>query len=144
MCITKLAAAAALILAVSGSALGSASLAGVWRGKIKVDRSKIPPLSDPQMKKTFETQMSMISKMSISLNLKKNGTFAMQVMGIAAPGAKPSGSQTGKWSVKGTSLTLAISASAASGGSSKVFAVAKNGKSFSTDVYTGTSIVFTR
>lgn len=133
MSISKLAVAAAALSILTAIA-APASVVGAWKGKLSIDKSKMPPSVTPDQIKSFESHFS---KITLMLDLKKDGTFTIKADGV--PSQTPAKSQSGTWTLKGNQLTIQ-----AGKGKPQVFTVAKNGKSFSASQFGGVIATFKR
>ena len=139
-----------LLVGLAAISLCALSLAsnpvGHWRGKIHLDASKMPKSSqmDAEQQKKFMAQMkTMMEKMVIELNLKKDHTFIVHVTG--APNQAGSQDQHGTWSQKGDTLTLTGSKDTSHGKGSQNFHISHNGKILTLDSKEGPgSLTFTR
>jgi hypothetical protein len=104
---------AVVAIASIGVAYGQANITGAWVGKVHMDMSKMPKVTDPNQKKMMEGIVNSVKSMRMHLNLKGNKTFSMKVTGIpAGPNAtaKKPADQTaeGTWSQKGSTITLKV------------------------------------
>lgn len=88
------------------------AITGAWTGKIQMDMSKLPKVTDPNQKKMLDGLMTSVKAMRMHLNLKSNKTFTLKVTGIpAGPNAtkKPTDQTAeGTWSQKGSTITLKV------------------------------------
>lgn len=96
---------AVLSAAVVAALLLAAPITGTWKGKVLVDASKLPKLTNPEQQKKLAEAMSQVAKMRINLNLNVNKTFKAQATGV--PG-KPGQPQTteGTWKQEGDVIWL--------------------------------------
>jgi len=101
---------------------------GHWKGKIHLDASKMPQSGgNTEQNKKFMAQMkSMMEKMTILLDIKKDHTFSVQVNG--GPNSNSKKEQHGTWSQKGDMLTLTDSNEKSSKHNSQNFRLSHNGK----------------
>jgi hypothetical protein len=136
MAYTKLAVAAATISLLAGSAFAGPNVVGAWKGKIKIDMSKLPKAANPQMQAMMQKQLAMVKAASLYIDLQKNGSYTAGTKGMGQDEKKDSGT----WKVSGSSLTLTSSKEKSQ---SHAFKLSKDGKTFSTEV-PGGSVVFTR
>jgi hypothetical protein len=136
MTISRIAVAAAALTVLSAIAAPATSVVGTWKGKLSLDKSKLPPSVTADKVKQAQDYFA---KMVFTLTLKKDGTYTSKIAGApTAPGAPPPKPQTGKWSISGSDLTILI------GTHPQKFTLAKNGKSFSASQASGVLITFTR
>jgi nicotinamide mononucleotide (NMN) deamidase PncC len=128
-------------LLIAGSVFAGTNVVGAWKGKTKINRAKLPPMTNPQQHQQMEAQVAMMEKATLGLTLNKNGTCSVSVTGIAIPGGKQPPARTGTWALKGNQLSLSF-------GKTKmppeVFTLAKNGKSFSIEQHGVAVTTFTR
>ena len=92
-------------------------ITGAWKGKLKVDLSKLPKPKDATQQKQMDDVVKMISGIKVDLTMKANKTFTLKVAGLPqAPAgngkAAPSGQNAeGTWTQKGSVITLKITKS---------------------------------
>ncbi len=138
MSLTKLAVAAATLTFLAGSAMAATNVLGTWKGTLKINTSKLPPATSPQMKQMIDSQVAMVSKLSFSLVLSKDGTFSIKTAGLPAAAGAPSKAETGTWTLKGDQLSLTSPKDKAH---AKSFTVAKDGKSFFAEEQQGVAVL---
>jgi hypothetical protein len=101
-------------LSISASAFAP-NLTGNWKGKMSMDmaalKKKIEASSSkmsPEQKKQVQAQMSMAENMFktmvFDLNVKGDGTYTMK--SPAGMGKGSGGLETGKWTLKGNTVTM--------------------------------------
>jgi hypothetical protein len=138
----KLAVAVATLSIVASSAIAAPKVAGAWKGKLKIDMSKLPKPTDAQQAAMIKQQVAMQQNMVINLNLAANGTFKLTLSGT--PMAAQAPTQKGTWKVNGRSLVL-TSTDTPSNGKAQTFTFAKDFKSFTFDIPGGMGVAkFTR
>jgi hypothetical protein len=133
MSISRIAVAAAALTVLSALAAPATNVLGTWKGKLSIDKSKLPPNASPAQ---VAQGQAMFAKLALLLTLKKDGTFIFKLQG--APGQPEQKPQTGKWTIKGAELTIVV------GNHPQKFTVAKNGKSFTAAQSSGVIATFTR
>lgn len=83
------------------------NLAGVWRGKIKIDMSAMPKNLTPEQRKGLETGLAMAKKMIITLTLRANKTYTAAVTGMPQMGPQSGkNASEGTWKIQGKTLWL--------------------------------------
>jgi len=130
----------ALGLALVASLSFAVSPVGAWKGKVNVKAPALPPSVPPEQKAMITKMIAQVSKATIALNLKKDGTYQMKATGF--PGPKGNDVKTGKWIQKGNTVTMTESGPT---GRPQDFALSANGKLLSMELPGGQGkVVFTR
>lgn len=130
----------ALGLALAASLSFAVSPVGAWKGKVSVKAPALPPNVPAEQKAMVAKMLGQVAKATLALNLKKDGTYQMKANGF--PGPKGNDVKTGKWSVKGSTVTLTESGPT---GHPEAFALSANGKTMSMDLPGGQGkVTFTR
>ena len=124
----KLAVAVATLSIVATSAVAAPKITGSWKGKVKVDKTKLPKATNPQMASMMQQQLALYDKMVINLSLSANSSFKLSVSGIKTPQAPPT--VGGKWKLAGKVLTLTFTATPQGTPPPQTYTLAKDFKSF--------------
>ncbi len=93
-------------------------ITGAWKGKLKVDMSKLPKPKDAAQKKQMDAFIqTMIDSVKVNLTMKANKTFSLKLSGLPQrPGAdgkvNPAEQNAeGTWTQKGAVIMLKITKS---------------------------------
>jgi hypothetical protein len=76
---------------------------GTWKGKIQIDKSALAGVQDPKQKEMALKMLSQVEAMTLSLNVKANKTFVVNIPSMAG---QPAQSSEGTWTQKGNQVTL--------------------------------------
>lgn len=140
-----------LTLAATCALAFAQNVTGAWKGKIKMDMSKMPAPKDEQGKKMMAQVKDMMAKITINLTLNANKTYTIKATGI--PGKEASQTSEGTWSQSGKSITVTPTkenGKKATGENAKkqTLTISADGKTISMMVpgagQMGGSIIFTR
>ena len=118
--------AALLTAGIVSFASAKTDYTGVWHGHVKIDTSKLPPVTDPNQKKMMMDQIKSVELSTITLTLKKDHSFSLITDSKTRP-AKPT---TGTYSTTATTLSLQ-SGSTTAHQPPQTFTISKDGKSLS-------------
>lgn len=95
----------ALVLPFAAAIAFAGTPVGNWKGKISVKMPPMPPNMPVEQKQMVTKMMAQVAKGSLLANFRKDGTFTMKTIGMPmVPKGKES--QTGKWTQKGTLVTV--------------------------------------
>lgn len=101
----------------------AADATGKWTGKIEVKLPTLPPNAPPAAKAQIEAAMKQLASARIFLVIKKGGTYTSSSQGLPT-----NQSSDGKWSLKGTTLTLVPNKKPQQGPPSQDLVLSKDGK----------------
>jgi hypothetical protein len=93
---------AASVLAVVPSVIAAPNVVGTWKGRISLDRSKMPPVPAEQ-KQMVDQVFANIQKMVLTLKLNANKTYTSSA---PASAMAPAQNESGTWTLKGNKLTM--------------------------------------
>lgn len=96
-------------LFVAAAAIAQSGVGGAWKGKVQLDESKLPKVTDPKQKEMMNKIIAGVKKMTLHLDLKSNKTFTLKASDVPVPpnGQKPKNDTAeGTWSQKGSVITL--------------------------------------
>jgi hypothetical protein len=96
---------------------------GTWKGKVLLDTSKMPKMTNPDQKKMMDKMLATTRAMVITIVMKSDKTYVATMTG--GPNTPPEG---GTWSVKGNTVTMT---SKKKGGQSQPFTLSADGKTMS-------------
>lgn len=147
--ISALAVAFVAVVAVSLAANLDTNIVGKWNGSIQVDTSKIPPMTDPAMKKKVDETLAKLKKAKIVVMIKKDHTYTTKSTGMPnmAGGPDKNTVSEGTWKQDGKVVTLTTTKEdgkpAKNAGDSQAFTISKDGKSMSANL-PGATVVLKR
>lgn len=114
------------LLVISGSAVASGSLAGIWHGRIRFDMTNLPPMKNPRLNAARVANLTKLQQMELTLTIKSDRTYTLRSLG----GPRQTPQITGTWRVTGTSLSLQQTDHGRELGYPQVYTIEKTGKSF--------------
>lgn len=76
---------------------------GSWKGKVKIDMSAMPKVTDPKQKEMMDKMLAQVQAMTITMNVKANKTF---VVTIPAAMGQPGQTSEGTWTQAGNVVTV--------------------------------------
>lgn len=126
-------ATAVALIAVQAAAAGNA--AGIWKGRIVVDFSKMQKTATAEQQKMINAQVEAVKKIAVTIVLKPNGTYTSSTTGL--PGATKPKEDGGTWKQSGNKVTFTASKPTQGKPESQTLTMSSDGKGMVLDLPAG-------